>query len=170
MAGRSKNETLRIPTMADFTAFDGAHCKHIYSSLPSGWTCPGCSRSTFEILRWTIRFPRSPHAFQGWVGGYHNHHDHGVDDFRYGRTTTPITPRFGTTTICEQCNSADGMAKRKLGLRRDFSFAPWEIRKFVTATPHGFHQIDYELASTIYGHVEAARADSPTVRFFAPDG
>jgi len=82
VARRSKNEALRIPTMADFTAFGGAHCRDIYRSLQPGWTCPGCGRSTFEILRWTLRFPRTTHAFEGWVGGYHKHHDHSVDEPR----------------------------------------------------------------------------------------
>lgn len=169
VARRSKNEALRIPTMADFTAFDGAHCRDIYRSLQPGWTCPGCGRSTFEILRWTLRFPRTTHAFEGWVGGYHKHHDHSVDDFRYGRTSTPMLSRFETTIICEQCNSADGMAKRKLGLRKDFSFAPCEIRRFVTAKAHGFHHVDYEVALAIYAQVGNAKANDRTTTFFPPD-
>ncbi|EGF93800.1 conserved hpyothetical protein [Asticcacaulis biprosthecium C19] len=58
--------------------------------------------------------------------------------------------RFKPVVICEQCNSADATAKRKLGLRKDFSFSPLEMRQFVRATPHGFHHIDYDLALRIY--------------------
>ncbi|WP_291878967.1 hypothetical protein [Caulobacter sp.] len=155
-----------MPTLADFEAFDGHHCRDIYAGLPQGWTCPGCGRTPFEILRWAVRFPRTPNAFEDWVGGYHTHHDHGVDDVRFGRATGPAVARFPETVMCEQCNSADGAAKRKLGLRRDFSFAPWEIRRFVTAMPHSAHTIDYEMAEALYRQAEAAWSASTRPRFF----
>lgn len=59
-------------------------------------------------------------------------------------------PRFPRTVVCDQCNAADGRAKRKLGLPSDFSFSPLEIRAFVTATPHAPHVVDYEIARRIY--------------------
>jgi hypothetical protein len=52
--------------------------------------------------------------------------------------------------ICEQYNSADATAKRTLKLPKEFSFSPWEIRKFVLAYPHGKHLIDYRVAKAIY--------------------
>ena len=152
--GRRDNQSLRIPTLAEHAAFDGAHCKNIYRSLPPGWVCPGCGRNTFQILRWTLLYPKSPAPFEGWAGGYHRHHDHAVDPFRYGQSPVPVTPRFSETIICEQCNSADGAAKRKLGLPSGFSFAPHEIRMFVTATAHGFHVVNYDVAAAIHRGVE----------------
>jgi len=146
-----KNRDLRTPTLEDYAAFDGAHCRNLYRSLPDDWRCPGCSRSKFEILRWTLRFPKLPSRFWGWAGGYHRHHDHSLDAVRYGRVAPDgRSSRFPETVICEQCNSADGMAKKKLALPADFSFSADEIRCFVTATPHGFHTIDYEGAQRIF--------------------
>lgn len=58
--------------------------------------------------------------------------------------------RFSMTTICDQCNAADGAAKRKLKLPNNFSFPPREIGFFVKATPHGKHEINYEIAKAIY--------------------
>ena len=58
--------------------------------------------------------------------------------------------RFPMTTICDQCNSSDGAAKRKLKLPKAFSFSPQEIGRFVKATPHGKHEIDYDVAKEIY--------------------
>jgi hypothetical protein len=144
------NANLRIPTVAEFQAFDGAHCKGIYNSLPAGWRCPGCGRSTYEILRWTLRFPKSPNPFEGWAGGYHKHHDHATDRYRYGLSPDYVAARFEACVLCEQCNSADGAAKRRLALPAAFSFSPDEIRQFVAATPHGFHHVDYDVARAIF--------------------
>ncbi|WP_242078190.1 hypothetical protein [Brevundimonas diminuta] len=130
---------------------DWVHRETGYQSLSEDWRCPGCARSKFEILRWTLRFPKLPTRFWGWAGGYHRHHDHNLDVIRYGRVPPDgRSSRFPDTVICEQCNSADGTAKRKLALPSTFSFAPEEIRRFVTATPHGFHAIDYEAARRIF--------------------
>ena len=65
----------------------------------------------------------------GWVAALHRHHDHSRD-FRGQRGA-----RFPQTTICDQCNAADGTAKRKLLLPKAFSFTPDEIRMFVSSTP-----------------------------------
>lgn len=153
-----KNRNLKTPTPADYTAFDGAHCRTLYRSLAEDWRCPGCARSKFEILRWSVRFPRSANRFEDWVGGYHTHHDHGVGPIRYGQGG-----RFPDAVMCEQCNSADGTAKRKLGLPAAFSFAPHEIRQFVSATPHGFHDIDFRLAQAIFDAIQIP--PRPSFRF-----
>lgn len=59
--------------------------------------------------------------------------------------------RFVETVICGDCNSADGAAKRKLGLPGDWSFSPREIGSFVQVAPHsGATQINYEVAQRIY--------------------
>lgn len=63
--------------------------------------------------------------------------------------------RFPRTLICGDCNSADGAAKRKLGLPKDWSFTPAELAQFVKVLPYsGKTDIDYEIARKIY---EAAR-------------
>lgn len=139
----AKNERRKIPTAEDFFAFDGAHCKTLYASLPANWQCPGCRRNKYQILRWTLRFPNLSNSFEGWAGGYHTHHDHGASIGSYHG-------RFAATVMCEQCNAADATAKRKLKLPQDFSFLPTEIASFVLSTPHGWHLLDFDQAAEIY--------------------
>lgn len=154
-APNPKNANLKAPTREDYEAFDGAHCRTLYQSLADDWCCPGCRRSKFEVLRWTLRFPHSPGRFWGWAGGYHRHHDHSVDDVRYRLAPADgRVERFVETVLCEQCNVADGTAKKKLGLPSSFSFAPDEIRQFVTAVAHGFHAIDYQTAQALYDEAQ----------------
>lgn len=159
---------VKVPTPEDYSAYDGAHCFRLWASLADDWQCPGCGRSKFELLRWTKRYRKKDHetekyteSYWGWMAGLHVHHDHGADylwreffnrneshqKWR-GRYTSAM--RFPETTICDQCNSADGRAKRALGIRADFSFSPEEIRQFVVPTPHERHRLDLDEASRIY--------------------
>lgn len=133
-----------IPTLEDFEAYDGAHTALLWKSVGSDWVCPGCGRNKFQIMRWTRRFPRSPNGFMGWIAPLHKHHDHSVGVFERG------VRRFPETLVCDQCNSADGQAKRQLKLPANFSFSPSEIRQFVTAAPHERHRIDIQRALAIY--------------------
>ena len=143
-----KAREVRVPTHQEHLNFDGAHCRKLYAGLRDDWTCPGCARTRFEILRWTLIFPKRPDKHEGWAAGLHTHHDHSGDRPRglFGFKG----PRFAPVIICEQCNSADGTAKRILKLPKSFSFAPWEIRQFVRATAHGFHEIDRTIAMALY--------------------
>jgi len=146
----NRNTAFRVPTTTEYEGFDGAHCRNLYRALDPAWECPGCGRSRFQILRWTMLFPKLPSRHEGWAAGLHRHHDHANDAYRYGRTKTFVEVRFQECVVCEQCNSADGTAKRKLGLPAAFSFSPQEIRQFVRATPHGFHEVDYDRARAIF--------------------
>jgi predicted Fe-S protein YdhL (DUF1289 family) len=141
----------RIPSAEDYRAYDGAHCFALWKSLDDSWRCPACGRSKFEIMRWTRRTPHGREPFWGWMAGLHTHHDHsqGYVDVSRGR--------FAEVVICDQCNSADGLAKRRLGLPPDFSFTPAEIRRFVAPEPHGRHKIDFERARRIYEGLREAR-------------
>jgi hypothetical protein len=151
-AGVLKNNlNVKCPSIEEYLAFDGAHCHRIYNRLSEDWRCPGCWRTKFEILRWTILYPHKPESRRpGWAGGYHEHHDHAGD--KYLRTGQPLLfhSRFTPIVVCEQCNSADSAAKRKLNLPADFSYSPWEIRQFVTSYAHGKHLVDYQIAHGIY--------------------
>lgn len=130
---------VRVPTAEEYAAFDGAHCHKLYRELGADWSCPCCHRTRYQCMRWTTLFPKKPHLRrQGWAVGLHRHHDHG----------TP--PRFPVTPVCEQCNSADGFAKRHLGLPRDFSFSPEQIALFVTGVPHGKHLVNLTIASQVF--------------------
>lgn len=139
----------RIPTLDDFQAYDGAHCSTLWERLPEDWLCPACRRSKFEIMRWTKRWkPITKEPFFGWMAGLHTHHDHREDC--HGGFWIPRPARFRETVICDQCNAADGRAKKKLGLPEPFSYSPEEIGQFVTATPHERHSINFPKAQGIY--------------------
>jgi len=145
-----RNRERAVPTHEEMLGFDGAHCKRLYASISPDWRCPGCGRTKYQLMRWTKRFPNKPYAFMGWVVGLHKHHDHG-----HGHA------RFPETLACEQCNSADSAAKRELKLPEHFSFSPAEIRHFVSATPHGWHLINYAAAQQLYGAATLAPPPPP---------
>lgn len=151
----TRNANRRIPTWDEFLAFNGAHCKKIYRRLDVSWCCPACTRSKFELLRWTLLFPHTPAPYEGWAMGLHTHHDHRADpEWTNGmRKLSSWPPRFPATVICEQCNAADATAKRKLKLPKNFSFSPIEIGSFVTAIPHGWHLLNYQQAHEIYQRI-----------------
>lgn len=130
---------IRVPTHSEYEAFDGAHCRNLYRQVGPEWRCPACRRSRFQCMRWTTLFRNKPHLrHQGWAVGIHKHHDHG----------TPA--RFPVTPICEQCNAADGFAKRQLRLPIDWSFSPDEIGRFVIAIPHGWHVVVLNTAQRVF--------------------
>lgn len=145
----------RIPTLEDYLGFDGAHCKLLYSKVGTHWRCPCCNRSRFELLRWTMLYPKRPDRHEGWAVGLHTHHDHGRD-VRPGQIGLGAIRRissFESVVICEQCNSADGTAKKRLCLPANFTFSPSEIREFVYPTPHGKHLIRYDVTQSIFVRV-----------------
>lgn len=131
--------TIKVPTREEYDNYDGAHCRTLYRQLGTAWSCPSCQRTRYQCMRWTTLFPNKPHLRrEGWALGLHRHHDHGAP------------PRFDVTPICEQCNAADGYAKRALHLPVNWSFSPHEIGRFVTPTPHGWHAINLNIAETIF--------------------
>lgn len=154
---------VRVPTAAEYAAYDGAHCRNLWRSLPDSWRCPGCGRSKFELLTWTRRTPSSLAAdrmpYWGWLAILHRHHDHSLN---VPWIHPPgARPRFAETVICGQCNGADGVAKRDLGLPAGWSFTPAEIGQFITPQPHGPHRLDLDIAAAIH---RAARPAVRTVR------
>lgn len=140
----------RVPTAEEFSAYEGAHCFQLWKSLARDWTCPACRRTKYQIMRWTMRFPRTPKRFEGWMAGLHQHHDH-------ARSWTGVgIARFEPIVICDQCNSADGTMKRHLGLPPNFSFTPTEIGQFIIATPHGPHKLDFVAGRRVYLSLKAS--------------
>ncbi|MXP48101.1 hypothetical protein GRI43_11960 [Altererythrobacter luteolus] len=135
----------KIPTQEDLQNFSGMHCARLYrGAVESRWKCPSSGRTAQQLVRWTeIKGP----SFRARFGDEHGmgfsvsltrHHCHG-----HGR--------FLETLICGDCNSADGAAKRKLKLPKDWSFSAEEIRQFVSVKPYsGATYIDYETAMSIY--------------------
>ena len=123
----------------EFKNFKGAHCFRIYSGLPKSWTCPSCERSLRGIIHRRKDGTLTVHL--------HKHHDHGN---RWGGHKSLLS--YGVEIIiCGACNSADGRAKRKLGLPVDWSYSVDEIKQFVTIEPHeSSARINYDVALKIY--------------------
>lgn len=140
---------IKVPTLDVFLSYDGLHCHKLWAEVGEKFVCPSCGRTKFQLLRWTMRFPNKPEKFMGWKAVLHRHHCHSA-----GRYAAYV--RFPTTVICDQCNSADGAAKKKLGLPSNFSFAPYEIAQFVKSKPHGKHEIDYQSAAQIYAGLQSS--------------
>ena len=138
---------IRLPTDEDYQSYDGAHCRNLWKKVDDSWRCPGCGRAKREIMRWTRRKPKPQSGIHepdwGWMAGLHARRDH------TGEQSSGIG-RFHETIICDHCTSAATSAKKRLGLPKEFSFAPCEIRSFVTATPHGPHKIDLDRAREEY--------------------
>lgn len=143
----------RIPSQADLDAFTGMHCARVYrEALETAWRCPSCGRSAQELVRWTnILGPSWRARFgdehgMGFSISMTHHHCHG-------------SGRFPRTLICGDCNSADGAAKRKLGLPERWSFSPAEIGQFVSVVSYsGATKIDYTIALRLY---QAAQLPAP---------
>ncbi|HDS1215938.1 TPA: hypothetical protein ACOFBO_000226 [Stenotrophomonas maltophilia] len=135
----------RTPTPAEIAAFTGMHCSRKYrDAVDSGWCCPSCGRSAQQLIRWTeIRGPAWRAKFadaygMGFTITLAEHHCHGGG-------------RFPRTLICGDCNSADGVVKRKWCLPRSWSFSPQELALFVKVAPHsGETHIDHDLALQIF--------------------
>jgi hypothetical protein len=140
----------KVPTIEEFSNYNGGATHNLWHSLPQDWHCPGCGRSRFELLTWTKSrtgwgVPKG--QFQ-WLVALHKHHDHGADGLFNKGPLQP--PRFPATIICSNCNSADANAKKQLNLPSWFSFSPEELRQFLTAHPHNGVVIDLEKAANIF--------------------
>ena len=111
----------------------------LWDSVTDDWRCPACNRLKQQILR----------KIDGvWKGGLHSHHDHSVDDpDRYSDKV-----KFKEVLICDQCNHADGLVKKKFhGVIPDtFSFEPKHIGKFVNSRPNRSHNINFMKALELY--------------------
>lgn len=167
---------IRAPTDQEYSTFTGASCTAKWKLLEHTWACPACRRTKRQIMKWIVKEQRW--AFN--VGEHHCHsldatfppfyppvdYAHGGIDrmLAYSHFRSPESlqkaidtgellsrlVRFKPTIICYDCNTADGAMKRKLRLPKSFSYAPWEISQFVTATNNAKHQIDHLHAELLY--------------------
>ena len=130
------------------------------------WMC-GCCRRTKPALWRRGKDGRL-------VGALHQHHDHlmdypnallrihlgpdwtaileqkhpGADHFRSGLCR--FVERFPAEIICQDCNVAEGAAKRHVQGDRFFSFAPPEIARIITPMSSATHQVNREIAARIW--------------------
>lgn len=142
-----------------------------WASVSQDWCCPVCARPKVQLARLSA---------QGvLLCRLHWHHDHLQDRaekiLRRCVTMLESTPeraarfsavsvcktlaeRFFPLLVCEDCNTADGVAKVRLKgcLHPDFSFSPTEITRFIIVAPNRPHEIDEANALAIW---EAASDD-----------
>lgn len=130
------------------------------------WICPCCLRMKREIAR----IDKNGNL----LCALHYHHDHFE---HYARDQMPALPhqayelytRFPRTLICNDCNVAEPVAKRIVGAKSNFSFAPFEIATFIIVESNAPHKIDeqrameaYESAThsmrMLWGRIRAARS------------
>jgi len=135
-----------------------------WASRSPDWECPGCGRRKPDLVRLS--------SAGVLLARLDIHHDHLTDHLKsilrtklgpQWRAAIPpdtahleklgskLVARFEPSTVCLDCNGADGAVKAKLReIPRSFSFRPSEIRRFVTARPNVEHQIDLKAAHTIF--------------------
>lgn len=143
-----KLPSVKVPSHEDYYNYDGAHCHQLWRELSDTWQCPSCKRTKFQIMRWTTRYKKNQDggrvSYKGWMAGLHKHHDHSQN------ILSSKEGRFSTVVVCDQCNTSDGAAKRKLLLPENFSFSPLEIGEFITSKPHTKHSLNFEVAKKLY--------------------
>lgn len=134
-----------------------------WSGTSVRWSCPCCGRGKPGIARLTEGGVLLAHL--------HLHHDHmreRLNKLLRDRLGTPwakdlsassrhadthmraLVVRFRDAMVCDGCNTAEGDAKRELGLPPDFSFAPSEIAGFVRPRPNAMNEIDVDEARRVW--------------------
>lgn len=143
------------------------HMVSWWALTPQDWTCPGCDRHKVDIARTNHQGEAMCHL--------HEHHDHmkevlekKFNEFAVARTKVvadKVCKSFATrssamiiayepTVVCEDCNTADGVAKRLVGTPDEFSYSPKEIRRFIKPAPNKSHDIDTEAARKVWEEQE----------------
>lgn len=140
-----------------------------WASRSPDWECPGCNRRKPDLVRVT--------GNGVLLARLDIHHDHLTDYLKsilhsklgpQWRAALPpdcahieklgsqLVARFEPSTVCSDCNSADGAVKSRIrDIPRHFSFRPTEIRRFVRPRPNAEHEIDYDAALAIFANVRA---------------
>jgi rubredoxin len=133
------------------------------------WRCPSCGRAKSEIFRLSKRGVL--------LAKLELHHDHMRDEvwpraeqifgMNWRETAVPgatdvldpiedLVSRFHEALICSECNAADGKVKTRFRTEIDprFTFTAQEIGRFVKGRPHAEHEIDYDVAFSIWREQE----------------
>lgn len=129
------------------------------------WCCPACHRSKPEQARLDKN--------QNLMAALHRHHDHLIHaaedklprctevDWkdRQGYNSLLSTfHRFPDTLLCNDCNVAEGDAKRKAGTPAAFSFTPFEISTFIIVRNNQPHAVDANKARIAWANLEPSLA------------
>ncbi|MBO9501640.1 hypothetical protein [Brevundimonas sp. A19_0] len=145
-----------------------------WASTPVDWFCPVCLRRKPQIARLT-----SAGVLLCQLDRHHDHLDEEgaailfrsqvkhADRARRDAVGSAVlacralAERFHPTLVCNDCNAADGAAKAALEgvVHPQFSFAPSEIARFIRVAPNRAHEIDDDVARTIWTEVAEDVAD-----------
>lgn len=118
-----------VPSQEEFAAFMPTSGGRVWNSLESGWQCPGCGRTKFELLRYL--------EGKGWFAQIVTHKGKGAR-------------RGLKAKICGDCANVQGDVKTAIpGLAGEWSFTPDEIRSIIFPTAHRKHKIDLERAKVL---------------------
>jgi len=140
----------------------------LFAGLPTDWRCPACSRARAQIPRVGSTNAEVAKAVE--------HHDH-IKEYtnasmrdKFGSDWVTKVPAgigehlnrierfvvgFAPTVVCEDCNNAEAKAKQIVGAPKFFTFAPSEIRRFISGAPSRKHEVDPALAATVYSESKA---------------
>jgi hypothetical protein len=134
-----------------------------FFEVDENWHCPVCHRNKSEIAR----VDKNAKLLCALV----RHHDH-LTDITDGRIPDtrgmewqdqmPVLSlrdsfqRFPEILICQDCNVAEGDAKKKVGAPKDFSFGPFEISTFIIVEPNRGHLIDIAKLEETYEKIKSS--------------
>lgn len=150
---------------------NGLDLNNWWCLTPADWVCSACGRTKPEIAK-----KGSSGALICHLVEHHDHMDRYIrkrlgelvggranfvataDAEIFAKRSSPALEAFEPTIICEDCNNADALAKKKAGAHPDFSFTPSDIRAFVKASPNRPHQILAEQLAFVWARRKAQLA------------
>ena len=140
----------------------------LFAELTADWSCPACSRARTQIPRVSSTGAEVAKAVI--------HHDH-IKEYtnalmreKFGSDWVAKVPAgigehlnrierfvvgFAPTVVCEDCNNAEGRAKQIAGAPKFFTFAPSEVRRFISVAPNRKHEVDAALVAAVYSESKA---------------
>lgn len=145
-------------------ASDGVDMTDLWIRTPQFWTCPGCGREKEQIVRLNAKNQLMCRLVE--------HHDHMKDLLlerfrnisaslkivvadekaeRFAKRSVSMVSSYDNTVICEDCNAADGKAKKIVPTHIKYSYSSNEIRQFIYPRANQPHEINIEVANRIWG-------------------
>lgn len=131
----------------------------LWAMTPQEWACPVCKRAKPDI----VRLNKNSHLICRLV----EHHDHMQELLKrrfeeistsldtvvadqtseaFAKRSSSMVSAFDNTTVCDDCNVADVVAKKATGANKWFSFSPRELSEIVRPRKNEPHTIDSEVA------------------------
>jgi rubredoxin len=134
-----------------------------WAAVPPSWRCPCCDRDKSQLAR--------RDSSGRLLGRLTSHHDHFMDLLdnivaerakvigvimldeagkRFIRRFREAMVRFDDVIVCEDCNNADGRAKKFVDAPAYLTFSPREIADFIIVKPNSIHDLDHNRVMAMY--------------------